>query len=221
MDRITKSLLDEFSREAQISALPEDDRFEHFAAFLAVSRHHAESFDTTEIVTGAGGDTGIDAIAVLVNGALVTDPEFVEELSATNGYLDATFVFVQADRSAAFETAKIGQFGFGVVDFFKDRPTLPRNEHVKTAAEMMTAVYERSSRFKRGNPICRLFYVTTGRWTGDRNLEARRQAVIEDLQQLNIFREVDLLPVGADLIQRFYNQTKNAISRESHSLIGR
>ena len=214
MDRITTSLLEEFSREAGITNLPEEQRFEHFGAFLAISRHFGDTFNTEDVVTGAGGDTGIDAIAVIVNGALVTDSELVEELASTNGFIDATFLFIQAERSSSFETSKIGQFGYGVVDFFKDRPTLPRNDEIAAAAEVMAAVYERSSKFKRGNPICRLFYITTGRWTGDRNLEARRQAAVEDLQQLGIFREVEFLPVGADSIQKFYNQTKNAVSRD-------
>lgn len=214
MDRITKSLLDEFSKEADITSLPEDRRFEHFTAFLAVSRHHGESFDTADVVTGAGGDTGIDAIAVLVNGVLVTDSELVAELAETNGFVDASFVFVQAERSSGFESAKIGQFGFGVGDFFKEHPTLPRNEQVRCASEVMAAVFNASGKFKRGNPACRLYYVTTGRWAGDANLEARRQAVVEDLEQLGIFRQVEFVPLGADGIQRIYNQTKNAIARD-------
>jgi hypothetical protein len=214
MDRITKSLLDEFSAEALISQLPEDARFEHFTSFLTIGRHLEDTFDTADVVTGSGGDTGIDAIAVIVNGALVMDPEFVEELAKTNGHIDATFVFVQAERSSSFETAKIGQFGFGVIDFFKDRPTLPRNDRVTAAAEIMAAVYQRSSRFTRGNPVCRLFYTTTGRWSVDKALEARRSAVVEDLQQLNIFREVEFIPAGADILQKFYNESKNAISRD-------
>ncbi len=104
MDRITRSLLDEFSAEAQIATLAEDSRFEHFTSFLTVGRHLEDTFDTADVITGSGGDTGIDAIAVIVNGALVTDPELVEELAGTNGYLDATFIFVQAERSASFET---------------------------------------------------------------------------------------------------------------------
>ena len=186
----------------------------NIGAFLAISRHFGDTFNTEDVITGSGGDTGIDAIGIIVNGALVTDAEFVEELASTNGFIDATFLFVQAERSSSFETSKIGQFGYGVADFFKDKPTLPRNDEIAAASEVMAAVYERSSNFKRGNPICRLFYITTGRWTGDKNLEARRQAAIEDLQQLGIFREVEFLPVGADSIQKFYNQTKNAVSRD-------
>ena len=214
MDRITSSLLGEFSREHAIEDLPEDKRFERFASYLSVLPHLPESFDTTDIATGAGNDTGIDAIAIVVNGTLVTDAELVSELAETNGYLDVSFIFVQAERSAAFESAKIGTFGFGVVDFFRDAPTLPRNEAVTEAASIAGAVFERSSRFTRGNPSCRLYYVTTGRWTDDENLIARKRTVEEDLKNTRLFREVSLTPLDADAVQRLYNQSKNSIARD-------
>ena len=82
-------------------------------------------------MVGAGGDSGMDAIAVIVNGAIVTEPEEIEDLATTNGYLDVSFVFTQAERSATFETAKIGQFAFGVRDFFSENPQLPQNDRIK------------------------------------------------------------------------------------------
>ena len=147
MDRITSALLTEFSRQNQLKNLPEDTRFEHFATYLAASRHVADTFDTADLVAGAGGDTGIDAIAIVVNGSLVTDSELVGELVATNGYLDVTFVFVQAERSAAFDGAKIGTFGFGVCDFFQEHPRLPRNAAITEAASIMSAIYASSPNY--------------------------------------------------------------------------
>lgn len=214
MDRITKSLLDEFSADAGIGALEESSRFERFASYLTIGRHLGESFDTADVATGSGGDTGIDSIGIIVNGSLATDPEIVQEYADLNGYLDVTFVFVQAERSASFETAKIAQFEFGVSDFFKDAPALQRNAAVTQFSGIMTEVYNRSSKFKRGNPACRLYYVTTGRWTGDTNLEARRAAVVTGLRDAGLFREVDFTPIDASAIQRLYAQTKNAISRD-------
>ena len=218
MDRITKSLLEEFSRESGLSHHPDEDQFEHLAAYLTAGRHVGESFDTGDIVTGSGGDTGIDAIATIVNGALVSDPELVEELSGANGYLDASFIFVQAERSSGFDAAKIGTFTFGVVDFFADSPKLPRNSAVKAAAEVMSAVLSRASRFKRGNPTCRLYYVTTGTWTNDPTLEARRKASIEDLERLRLFREVEFIPIDANALQKLYQQAKNALASVSFNL---
>jgi hypothetical protein len=214
MDRITESLLSEFSTEHDLCHLPEDQRFEHFAGFITVRRQHAETFDTAEIVTGSGGDTGIDAIAILVNGILISDTEAFEEHASRSSSLDVQFIFVQAERSSSFESAKIGQFQFGVLDFFKDKPALVQNAAVKEAATVMSSIYDKSSKFKRGNPVCRLFYVTTGRWQNDQVLEARRAAAVADLQATGLFREVEFQCIGADGVQKLYSQTKNAISRE-------
>ncbi len=211
MDRVSESLLKEFSAERDLSHLPEDSRFEHFATFVTVGRHYSESFDTQDMLVGSA--TGIDAIAIVVNGDLITDVESVADTDSA-GELDVTFIFVQADRSASFDSGKIGNFGFAVVDFFKEQPTLPRNEEVSSAAAIMSEIYKRSSKFKRGNPICRLYYVTTGTWVADSTLESRRLTEISDLQATNLFREVTFVPVGAEGIQKLYRQTKNAIERE-------
>ena len=138
MDRITESLLDEFSREHDISGLPQDKRFEHFASYVTVRRQYSQTFETEEIVTGAGGDIGIDAIAIIINGNLVTDHDSLTEMITDSDHLDVMFIFVQASRSMGFEAAKIGSFSFGVLDFFSNQPRLPRNDAVKEAASIMS-----------------------------------------------------------------------------------
>lgn len=212
MDRVSESMMNEFAGERDLSGLSEDKRFEHFVTFITVGRHYTESFDTADVVIG--DDTpGIDAIATIVNGNLITDSDSLDEVEDSNE-LDVTFVFVQADRSNSFDSAKIGSFGFAVSDFFKEKPTLPRSERVKAAAEIMAEVYKRSTKFKRGNPACRLYFATTGTWSNDQILDARRRSVMDDLQSTNLFREVTFVPLGAEGIQKFYRETKNAIQRE-------
>lgn len=117
-------------------------------------------------MTGSGGDTGIDGVAVIANGILITDLDAFKELAEKASYLEVSFIFIQAERSAGFEAKTIGNFGFGVRDFFSESPKLPRNESIARAAEIMTAIFNASSKF-RGNPSCRLYYVTTGAWAGD------------------------------------------------------
>lgn len=78
MDRVTETLLNDFAEEHNF-ARTQKELFELFASYLTVHRHHAETFDPSEIVTGGGGDTGIDAIAIIVNGALITDLEALQE----------------------------------------------------------------------------------------------------------------------------------------------
>ena len=214
MDRITQSLLSEFTTEQNLEKLPEDKQFEHFAAYLTIGRSLVEGVDTGDVVVGSGGDTGIDAIAITVNGSLVDDVGAISEFVQRNGYLDVSFVFVQAERSSSFDTAKIGQFSFGVQDFFKDKPTLPRGKEIIKLAAIMTEIYKQSSKFKRENPICRLYYVTTGTWVGDQALEARRRAAVDDISALRIFRSVEFVPIDAEGIQRLYRESRNSVSRE-------
>jgi hypothetical protein len=214
MDRITKALLDEYCKEHGFSKLPEDKQFEYFTTYLVMTRLQIDAVDPADIVVGEGGDNSIDAIGIVANGSLVLETDQIEDLSKQNGYLDVAFIFIQAERSSSFASAKIGEIGFGVEEFFKETPTLPRNQAVKEAAEVMRAIYNKSALFRRGNPVCRIFYVTTGNWVDDQHLEARRAAVVSALNTLGLFREVEFIPVGASSIQKFYRESQNSISRE-------
>ncbi|MEX0695343.1 MAG: AIPR family protein [Rhodospirillales bacterium] len=215
MDRITSAFLTEFSDLHDLTAMPENERFEHFAAYATVRRHYnGETFNTEDIHTGGGGDMGIDATAILVNGSIVSDVEALEDIDDLSGHFDATFVFIQADRGTSFEGKKISDFGFGVKDFFDPEPRLQRNEKISLAAEVMDHIYKKGSKFRPGNPVCRLYYVTTGIWTSEGDLEVRRQAVEADLKGMQIFRDVEFICLGAEQLQEFYRNTKNAVVRE-------
>jgi hypothetical protein len=210
LDRITSSVLETFTKENGLTLLPEEVRFEHLTARLTIRRHFSRALDTVDVVIGAGGDTGIDAIAIIVNGALMTDVDQVQEMLDQNGYIEATFIFVQAERTAGFDGAKIGTFGNGVIDFFADTPKMDRNDRVKENAAIMAAIYDRSAAFRK-RPACRLYYVTTGAWNDDKNLMGRRDAVVADLKRTEMFDDVDFRCLGADDIHRMYQAAKYAV----------
>lgn len=214
MDRITKNLLDEFIAENGLANLSEETAFEHFTGALVTATHYSESFSTFDISVGAGNDCGIDCFAIIVNGCLVTEPEEIEDLAETNGYLDVSFVFVQSERSSNFDSQKIGQFGFGLLDILSDTPALPQNDQIKARIRILNEIFSKSRLFKKGNPQCFLYYATTGRWVKDANLVVRRDSVIEDLRQLGLFRRVVFECIGAERLQTLYRNLRNSISQE-------
>src|SRR4029453_8512874 len=206
MDKVTEGFLSEFSAQFGIGMLPEKDRFEQFSAWLTVRRHYSDStFSPADLVTGSGGDTGIDAIAIVVNNNLVTDVDTVEDLLTLNGYFDVTFVFVQAERGAHFDSANIGKLGFGVKDFFGEGK-LPRNDAIKHFAEIMNALYDKSGKFRPKSPACHLYYVTTSAWNEERDLVVRAEAERGDLLKTALFSEVQFHPIGASQVHRLYRQ---------------
>jgi hypothetical protein len=214
MDMITRALLEEFIELNELTTLPEDEAFEHFAGSLMISSHYSESFSSDDIVVGAGGDCGIDAIGIIVNGSLVTEPEEIDDLADTNGYLDVSFIFVQAKRTSSFESSKIGHFGFGVLDFFLEAPQLPQNDRIQLYHRISQQIFKKGKLFTKGNPQCALYYVTTGRWTEDQNLSVRRDAVRKDIEELGLFRRVVYECVDAGKLQKLYRESQNAITRE-------
>jgi hypothetical protein len=218
MDRITEALLAEFSTEYGLTHLSEGKRFEHFICHLIVGDEQSETFDTADVVVGdgkdtkGGADTGIDGVAVIINGDLISEMEELEDQAERVGFLDVEFVFIQSDIGSSFDGAKIGTFGFGVLDFFRDEPQLKRNNKVAEIAEIRQAVYTKSSKFKRGNPVCKMFYVTTGKVLEDSTLDARAKTVKLDLENTGLFREVEFVRLGAEGVQRMYQRSKNSIS---------
>jgi hypothetical protein len=213
VDRITETQLGMFCGEYGLENEKQDAQFEHFAAFSTIRRHYDRTFTPSGVIVGSGGDTGIDAIAIIVNNVLVTDPDTVEELAAQNGYVDATFIFVQAETSNHFDGKKISNIGVGVIDFFSDSPKLVRNEFVTASAAIAKAIYKKIGMF-RTRPTCICYYVTTGKWVDDTNLVAYRTVVLENLNREKIFSRTEFHCFGADEIQRAYNQTRNPISRD-------
>jgi hypothetical protein len=59
-----------------------------------------------------------------------------------------------------------------------------------------------------------LFYVTTGKWTGDPSLLARIDAVRSDLSETGLFRDVQFTLLGAEGVQKLYQRSRYAISAE-------
>lgn len=211
LDRITSQMLAEFSAENELNELPQDKQFEHFAAFSMIRRHYSRSFSTRDVVLGGGGDTGIDAIAIVVNNNLITDVDQVAELVDQNDYVDATFVFIQAERSDGFSAAKIGTFAFGVADFFAIEPKLPRSAEISALAEITNAIFGYASKMKP--PKAYLYYVTTGLWNDDAALIARRDAAESDLKVLAIFEAPEMYCVGASALHDAYRRTRAPITR--------
>jgi len=187
--------------------------FEHFANFCVVSHDYGEEFDVADVHTGGADDLGIDGLAIIVNGAMVSDLAEVEDLASTNKYLEVEFVFCQAKSGGNFSGSEISNLFFGVKDFFSETPALSRNETITAQAMVVKAIYDRSALFKRGNPKVRMYYVTTGKWQDDSKLNARIENEKEALLELNIFQKVEFVPVDARTLQRLYNSAKNRLSK--------
>ena len=214
MDRIVQSYIDDFLKSQQISETDKSKQFEMFASYCAIAQQYTEVFDLNDVLTGAGGDCGIDGIAVIANGTIVTSKEEVDDLIELNkGLSDMIFIFIQSKTSASFSSAEMGTFGAGVVDFFSETPQFVRNDFIAEKSDLFNYVFSKAVHFK-AKPNCVLYYVTTGKWVDDQNCTARKNMIIHDLEELDLFKEVQFFPVDVNLIQKYYRNTIDVIETE-------
>lgn len=214
MDRIVQSYIDDFLKSQQIDEKDISKQFEMFASYCAIAQQYAELFSLSDVLTGAGGDCGIDGIAIIANGTMITTQEEVDDLIELNkGLSDMMFIFIQSKTSSNFSSSEMGTFGAGVVDFFAETPQFVRNQFIREKSDLVNYVFSKAVYFK-SNPSCFLYYVTTGKWMEDSNCVARKNMVVNDLMELHIFKEVQFIPVDASLIQKYYRNTIDVIETE-------
>ena len=214
MDRITKAYVETFRKEQSLENVSDTEAFELFATYCVVSDAYDDEFNVTEPHTGGGDDLGVDGIAIIVNGALVTTPDEVIDLYQMNNSLDVTFIFVQAKSAAKFDGAEIGSFMDGVEAFFDDEGAPVMNDRVANYRTIMQEIYTRSIGFRRSKPSCRLSYVTTGQWNSPHQLVTRIEKGKQRLRATNLFADVHFAPMGADELHASYQRSKNRIITE-------
>lgn len=211
MDRITGSLIIELLANLEIKSEGESKDFEKLVNYVVTSNEYNKTFEIDSLMVGDGNDTGIDGISIIANGQLIESTDEVDDLLEKNNFLEVDYLFVQAKTSSNFDGGEINTFLFGVNDFFSLESKLVRNEEIQHFAEISNYIIEKAPRFRR-NPSLKLYYVTTGNWTGDTNLKGIIQSGRHTLEQTNLFDKVVFNVWGARELSTAYRKTKDAIT---------
>lgn len=214
MDRIIQSYMDSFIKSQEILEKDESKQFELFSAYCVVEQWYTETYNLQDIIIGEGGDCGIDSIAIIVNGNMVTSKEEIDDIIEVNKSLsDINFIFVQAKTSASFDYGEMGTFGAGVKDLFSEDPQMIRNEDIVEKNEIIEYIFSKAPMIKK-NPSCYLYYVTTGKWVDDQNCVGRMKIATSDLNALNIFSEIKYIPIDGNQLQKLYRKTIDVVETE-------
>ena len=183
-DRILESYLASFVNERNLSDLDESDAFERFANFCIVSREHPGDFDFEDISVGGNGDSAIDGLAILVNEHLVSSTEEIDYFKNNLRRLDVQFLFIQSKTSGKFEVSEIGNFLFGIRSFFERAPLTKENKEIQRLRYLKDYIYKFTIDMDT-NPLCRMYYVTLGKWIEDVNLRGRISKGVDELKSTN------------------------------------
>ena len=76
--------MDSFIKSQEICEKDESKQFEMFSSYCVVEQWYTETYSLSDIIIGDGGDCGIDAIAIIVNGNMVTSKEEIDDIIDLN-----------------------------------------------------------------------------------------------------------------------------------------
>ena len=131
-DPVLEGFIHDFSRKhgfnLEKAGLP--TVFESFVAYSVLRKYHqCDVVDIAdEVLVSGANDGGIDALAVLVNGVVVRDVVDFDALIHKTRNSQVDFVFVQSKTSSNFSASEIGNFSFGISQFFSHNPQVELNE---------------------------------------------------------------------------------------------
>ncbi len=214
MDRITQGFLSEFSSLRGLSKLNETDQFEHFANFCALTADVGDvDIDIQDMYTGEAAQ-GIDGIAIVVNGNIVSHIDDVQMMINQNRSLNVKFVFVQAKTSEKFQNGEIANFISFVESFFSDTAkSIFNNAEMKSFIEIKDFIYDNSKYMKIANPCLNLYYVALGKWDEqDINLKTIVNTHVDSLIKTNLFSNVSFFPCDTQKIQNLYRKSQQQLT---------
>jgi cold shock CspA family protein len=212
-DQILSGYLQNFSEQHGFSNLSPSDLFSRFVTFCIVSKQLGSSSSLDDLDVDGGQDTGIDAIAITINDRLVTSREDVDYL-CKNGGIEVEFIFIQSKTSAKFDGGDMGNFVFGVRNFFSPTPTVEANNFVAAFRDIKDYIYkDKIIRLNRA-PSLRLFYATTGKWTNDAYLNGRIQPELDALRATSLFAEIRFSAFDADKLKTTYRELRQWVEKE-------
>ena len=120
--------------------------------------------------------------------------------------LDVKFIFIQTKTTPSFDGGDIGSFLSSVRRFFASKPHPSIKQAIIDRMTLKDYIYEQLVHMDK-NPTCTLYYVTTGTWTDQIKLRQRVDEGVADLQQTNLFSNVDFVPIGATQIHNLCRET--------------
>ncbi len=211
MDSITRNFLNDFVESKSYGHLNESKQFEYFVNFCVTNKEYdSVSFDEKQISTG-DSTQGVDGVSIIVNNKLCLNVSEVKQLIELNRVLTVTFVMIQAKTSSKFEGESMDSLFRWTKTFFSESASLFATEEMKSFLEIKDYIYANSKFMKERNPVCNIYYCTTGKWTDDANLVNIIESNKKELDDLDLFDKINFIPCGSKELQALYRKTKEPV----------
>ena len=190
--------------------------FEHLANYITVTKFHPEAFcdkgDFEQLIVDEKGLFGIDGIAFVVNGNLVTSKDDIADY-AKSKYLDVQILIMQAKIEEKCDTGDLLKTISATKSFLGDHSLLTeRTPQLINAFEIYDELFKYAKYFNTTSPQCYINFVTAAR-SWDKTLVASIVTAAER-EIMSVYPEIKLAKIsvlGSDYVIDTYSELENSI----------
>ena len=212
MNPIIAALLKEFKKRHELEAMEDPKAFEYFTSYCITTANGMDQGDFKETVTG-GGEEGIDAIAITINGILVTDASDVSTMMESTTEAFVKYMFIQAKVGEKWESGEVLKLSHAVEGFFKDAD-IGRDAWVDTCREIHLEILNNAAKLS-DNPSLYVAYVTSGKLPGpdakgDLHPKKYLTQLERSLEGLDLFSDIGAHVLGNKELQSMYRSATTA-----------
>lgn len=209
MNPVIKAQVAEFTAREDLGDHPENEAFEIYSAYSVLNGGLGESVDAVEAHL-KGDEFGIDAVAIIVQGRLVTDTTDAEQAIQDIRSPEIDFYFFQSKTGTSFDYGNISKFFDGILGFFDGgmKGESPQLDDLMAAKDLLY-----SKAVGRRNPGLHAYYVCTGNYDKPSRIEKLIQSTQTQWADLNIFdpEKLNIHMLGAKELQRLYRAASSAV----------
>lgn len=213
MHKILQSYLDQFSREFEITAMDEADRFERFVNYCIISKYYPEILEL-DAVTTEHDDWSIDGVAFIIGEQLVLTEEEAQsafENLRPRQNISVNYLIIQAKRTDGFDGGEITKFGSGALSLLADPNFSPVDNVLVEARKIHDIIISQVSKVQGGRPTCTLYYATSGMWHAPVELTRMIAGITRQLDDTGFFTNVEFHPIGRENLFDLWMQTRNPV----------
>jgi hypothetical protein len=209
---VIRAQLRDYANSNALVAFSQEKQFEIYSIFCVLNGFLGENVDAYDVHL-EGDEFGVDGIAIIIQGELVTNRQEAEEKLDAIINPSVEFIFFQAKTSTSYDYGDISKF-FDAVSGFFDGSLSGESDAIDDLMKAMEAIYERG--VGKRNPKVSCYYVATGNYEQPSRIEKLRQAFRVQLEELNIFdgKSIAIEMAGAKDLQQWYRAATTAVEVE-------
>ena len=212
---IINSKLKLFKKNYGLEKLEDNAAFEFFINNLVLRMYQPEAFSAVndlfdQVCVGGQEDTGIDGIAIKINGVFISTKEDVDGIIKNNPRIKIEFIFIQAKNKSNLDSGEFGKFMSGVTDFLSEQQCEPHNEKIGNwialkdylCSEEILVHWETS-------PNIKLFYAYTGDWQNDVHTIAKYDRTKITIDSFGLYGDVSIKYLDSAGIKKACDDAEN------------